>query len=85
MKRGIREDDILPRMDEWALHPRVAVAAAAAAQEEGLARVTRAPEAVEAEARRLMQGARDATAALMRAGLIASGDAGQSGSTWESR
>lgn len=85
VKRGIREDDILPRMDDWALHPRVAVAAATAAQEEGLARVTRTPEEVEAEAGRLMQGARDATAALMRAGLIAGDEAGRSAATRGSR
>ena len=38
--RGIREDDILPRMDEWDVHVRVAVAAARAAQAEGVARET---------------------------------------------
>lgn len=32
---------ILPRMDEWAVFPRVAVAAGLAAQEEGVARLTK--------------------------------------------
>lgn len=72
-ERGLREDDILPRMDEWEVHPRVAVAAATAAQAQGLARVARTPEDIGAEARRMMQGARDATALLMRAGLIPGG------------
>jgi malate dehydrogenase (oxaloacetate-decarboxylating) len=69
-ERGLREDDILPHMDDWDVHVRVAVAAARAAQAQGLARVTRSSADVEANARRLMQGARDATTALMRAGLI---------------
>jgi hypothetical protein len=48
----------------------MAVAAATAAQAQGLARVTCTVEEVEAEARRVMQNARDSTAALARAGLI---------------
>jgi malate dehydrogenase (oxaloacetate-decarboxylating) len=68
--RGIGEDDILPRMDEWDVHVRVAVAAAMAAQGEGVARAARTAAEIETEARRRMQGARDATTALMRAGLI---------------
>jgi malate dehydrogenase (oxaloacetate-decarboxylating) len=68
--RGIGDDDILPRMDEWDVHVRVAVAAAMAAQAEGVARVARTAAEIEAHAHDRMQGARDATAALMRAGLI---------------
>jgi malate dehydrogenase (oxaloacetate-decarboxylating) len=69
-RRGLREDDILPRMDEWDVHPRLAVVAAMAAQAQGLARVARAADEIEAEARRVMSAAREATAVLMRAGLI---------------
>jgi malate dehydrogenase (oxaloacetate-decarboxylating) len=69
-QRGLREDTILPRMDEWEVHPRLAVAAATAAQAHGLARLTRGTAEIEAEARRLMVAAREATTALMRAGLI---------------
>jgi malate dehydrogenase (oxaloacetate-decarboxylating) len=69
-QRGLREDAILPRMDEWDVHPRLAVAAAMAAQAQGLARVTRTAAEIESEARRVMNGAREATAVLMRAGLI---------------
>jgi malate dehydrogenase (oxaloacetate-decarboxylating) len=68
--RGIREDDILPRMDEWDVHPRVATVAAMAAQAEGVAWLARTAAEVEAEARRSMQAARDATTVLMQAGLI---------------
>jgi len=74
--RGIREDDILPRMDEWEVHPRVAVTAAMAAQAQGLARVARTADEIATDARRLMQGAREATALLMRAGLIPDAAAG---------
>jgi malate dehydrogenase (oxaloacetate-decarboxylating) len=69
-ERGLGEDAILPTLDDLEVHVRVAVAAAMAAQSEGLARVTRTAAEVSAEARRLMQGARAATAALMREGLI---------------
>jgi malate dehydrogenase (oxaloacetate-decarboxylating) len=79
--RGIGDDDILPRMDEWDVHVRVAVAAALAAQAEGVARVARTAAEVETEAGRQMRGAREATTLLMRAGLIpeatASADAGR--------
>jgi malate dehydrogenase (oxaloacetate-decarboxylating) len=69
-QRGLREDDILPRMDEWDVHPRLAVVAATAAQAQGLARVTRTAAELEVEARRVMGAAREATAVLARAGLI---------------
>jgi malate dehydrogenase (oxaloacetate-decarboxylating) len=72
--RGLREDDILPRMDEWEVHARVAVAAAMSAQTEGLARLARTPEEIAEGAARVMRGAREATALLMRARLIPDGD-----------
>ncbi|HEY7540970.1 MAG TPA: NADP-dependent malic enzyme [Methylomirabilota bacterium] len=68
--RGLRDDAILPRMDEWDVHPRLAVAAASAAQKLGLARVAKPIGEIDAEARRLMGAAREGTAVLMRAGLI---------------
>jgi malate dehydrogenase (oxaloacetate-decarboxylating) len=69
--RGLREDAILPRMDDWEVHVRVAVAAATEAQAQGLARVPLTTHQIETGARAVMQSARDATTALMRAGLIA--------------
>jgi malate dehydrogenase (oxaloacetate-decarboxylating) len=68
--RSIHDDDILPRMDEWEVFPRVAATAAVAAQAQGLARVTKSREDVYAEAVRVMRQARDATDALMRTGAI---------------
>ncbi|MBI4270254.1 MAG: NADP-dependent malic enzyme [Candidatus Rokubacteria bacterium] len=68
--RGIREDDILPRMDEWDLHVRVAAAAAAQAQAEGVARLDVPRAALEAQAAATMRTARETTHVLMREGLI---------------
>jgi malate dehydrogenase (oxaloacetate-decarboxylating) len=68
--RGISADDILPRMDEWDVHVCVALAAARAAQAEGVARVATSGAELEREARRRMESAREATRVLMRAGLI---------------
>jgi malate dehydrogenase (oxaloacetate-decarboxylating) len=70
-RAGLREDAILPRMDDIDLHPRVAVAAGMSAQAEGVARVERSAEAIEAAARKAMADAREATRVLMREGLIA--------------
>lgn len=50
-ERGLRED--------YRMHVRVAVAAATEAQARGLARVARTAAELEADARRMMQNARD--------------------------
>jgi hypothetical protein len=57
-------------MDQWEVHARVAGAAAAAAQAEGLARSPKDREQVELEAASIMRHAREATRVLMREGLI---------------
>jgi malate dehydrogenase (oxaloacetate-decarboxylating) len=69
-QRGLREDAILPRMDEWEVHPRLAVVTGMAAQAQGLARVARTADEIETEAWRVIDAARKATAVLTRAGLI---------------
>jgi malate dehydrogenase (oxaloacetate-decarboxylating) len=69
-ERSIRDDDILPRMDEWDLYPRVAVAAGMKAQEQGVARRSLSADGLLQEATRLMRDAREATRLLMREGLI---------------
>ena len=69
--RGIRDDDILPRMDEWDAFPRVAAAAGMAAQSDGVARLRRSRPELEAQAARVMREARETTRVLMREGLIA--------------
>ncbi len=67
---GIREDSILPTMEEWETFPRVAAATARKAIEEGLARIERDEQALLADARHRITAARDATHLLMREGII---------------
>lgn len=69
--RGIDENDILPRMDEWEIVPRVAAATALTAQAQGLARVRRTREELLVGAAKMIRSARESTAALMERGLIA--------------
>ena len=68
--RGIHAEDILPKMEEWEVFPRIAAAVATAAQTCGVAPHSASYDALCASARATMQTARDATHALMRAGLI---------------
>jgi len=68
--RGIHEDDILPRMDEWEVFPRVAVATAMKAQEEGVAVLSKDRESLHEEARQINLCAREGTAVLMREGIV---------------
>jgi malate dehydrogenase (oxaloacetate-decarboxylating) len=70
-ERGIHEEDIVPRMDEWEVYPRVAAATAMKAQEQGLARLSKSREQLHEEARRIIHQAREAIHLLMREGLIA--------------
>ncbi len=69
-EHGIREDNILPTMEEWEVFPRVAVATARKACEEGLACIEMDEAALLTEARRKIAEARDATHLLMHEGLI---------------
>jgi malate dehydrogenase (oxaloacetate-decarboxylating) len=62
---------ILPRMDEWEVFPRQAVAAGMKAIEQGVARVTMGREELFAQASRITTRAREETRALMAAGIIA--------------
>jgi malate dehydrogenase (oxaloacetate-decarboxylating) len=69
-ERGIHDENILPRMEEWEVVPRVAAATAMKAQEQGVARLTRsAGELRDAAAARIRQ-AREAARQLMEGGLI---------------
>jgi len=69
-ERGIHEENILPKMEEWNVVPRVAVATAMKAQEQGVAKLTKAPESLLEEAVRRIKEAREATQRLMEAGII---------------
>jgi malate dehydrogenase (oxaloacetate-decarboxylating) len=69
-ERGIHEGSIVPRLDEWEVFPRVAVAVALKAQERGLARLAKDAHHLHEEATRIIGTARAATRVLMREGLI---------------
>ena len=62
---------ILPPMDDPAVAPRVAVAAALKAQEQGVAREMRSRADLLVSASAIIRAAREATAVLMKSGLIA--------------
>jgi malate dehydrogenase (oxaloacetate-decarboxylating) len=64
--RGIREDDIIPRMDEWEIFPREAVATAMKAQEEGVTHLSNTREQLTGHATKVIRDAREATHLLMK-------------------
>lgn len=70
-KRGLHEDRLVPRMDEWEVFPRVAATTALKAQEQGLAKTVKSWDELHEGAARLIKQAREATQLLMREGLIA--------------
>jgi malate dehydrogenase (oxaloacetate-decarboxylating) len=69
-QRGIDPDNIVPRMDEWGVFPRVAVAVALKAQEEGVARLARTREQLLADATRVIHQAQELTRVMMEGGFI---------------
>jgi malate dehydrogenase (oxaloacetate-decarboxylating) len=69
-ERGIHENDIVARMDEWEVFPRVATATAVKAMELGVARLTKSAVQLHEQATKVIRGARDATRLLMNEGLI---------------
>lgn len=69
-ERGLREDAILPTMEEWQVYPRIAAATALTAQAEGLTKIQRTRESLLEEATRKIRAARDHAEALVSAGLI---------------
>ncbi len=68
--RGIHEGDIVPRMDEWEVYPREAVACALKSIEEGVARVKLSRQELWDRAVSIIKNARDSTAMLMEKGFI---------------
>ncbi len=69
-ERGIHEERIAPTMYEWEVVPRVAVATAMRAQEQGVARLSRTRAQLEQEATTRIAQARQATRLLMDGGVI---------------
>jgi malate dehydrogenase (oxaloacetate-decarboxylating) len=69
-ERGMSEKDILPRMEEWEVFPREAVACALKSIEQGVARVKPSRQELYERASAIIRNARESTALLMKQGLI---------------
>ena len=69
-ERGMHEKDILPRMDEWEVFPREAVACALKSIEQGVARVKPSRQELYERASAIIQNARQSTELLMKHDLI---------------
>ena len=69
-ERGMHENDILPRMEEWEVFPREAVACALKSIEQGLARVKPSRQELYQRASAIIQNARQSTELLMKHDLI---------------
>jgi malate dehydrogenase (oxaloacetate-decarboxylating) len=69
-ERGMHEKDILPRMDEWEVFPREAVACALKSIEQGVARVKPSRQELYERASAIIRNARESTKLLMQHGLI---------------
>jgi malate dehydrogenase (oxaloacetate-decarboxylating) len=69
-ERGMDEKDILPRMDEWEVFPREAVACALKSIEQGVTRIKPSRQELYERASAIIKNARESTNLLMRHGLI---------------
>ncbi|MBI3757725.1 MAG: NADP-dependent malic enzyme [Deltaproteobacteria bacterium] len=69
-EKGLSENYILPRMDEWDIYPREAAAVGMKAIEQGLAQAPMSRDELFAQASRTIKKAQEETRALMEAGLI---------------
>jgi malate dehydrogenase (oxaloacetate-decarboxylating) len=69
-ERGMNGEDILPRMEEWEVYPREAVACALKSIEQGVARVKPSRLELYEKAKAIIQNARESVKVLMKQGLI---------------
>lgn len=69
-ERGIHEEYILPKMEEWGVFPRVAVACALKSIEQGVARIKLSREELYERASAIIKHARESTMLLMKHGFI---------------
>jgi malate dehydrogenase (oxaloacetate-decarboxylating) len=69
-ERGIHEEDILPRTEEWEVFPRVAVACALKCMEQGVARTRPGRQEIFEKANAIIKNARESLKVLMREGII---------------
>lgn len=70
-EQGLHEECIVPRMDQWEVFPRVAVATAMCAQSQGIAALKKTRSQLEDEATTIISQARRAAEVLSREGVIA--------------
>jgi len=68
--RGMSEQDITPKMEEWEVYPRVAVACAQKSIDQGVARIKPSRDEVYERARSIIECARESSALLMKEGEI---------------
>jgi len=68
--RGLKEDYIIPNMDDWEVFPREAAAVATKAVEQGIARVKKSRKEFYDTALETIRRARDETQLLMKQGFI---------------
>ncbi|NIO36203.1 malate dehydrogenase [Candidatus Bathyarchaeota archaeon] len=69
-ERGMREEDILPRMEEWEVYPREAVACAMKSIEEGVARIKPSRQELYERAEAIIRNAMESLKQLMKEGLV---------------
>jgi len=69
-ERGIHEGDMVPRMEEWEVFPREAVACALQSIKEGVARIKLTRQELWDRAVSIIKNARESTSLLMKKGLI---------------
>jgi malate dehydrogenase (oxaloacetate-decarboxylating) len=69
-ERGIHEEDILPRMEEWKVFPREAVACALKSIDQGVARIKPSKQELYERAVAIIQNVRESLKVLMKDGLI---------------
>ena len=69
-ERGMHEEDILPRMEEWEVFPREAVACGLKSIEQGVARVKPSRQELHDRATAIIKNAKESAELLMKKGLI---------------
>lgn len=69
-EKGLREDYILPTMEDWEVYPREAVAVAEKAMEQGVARIKRSRNELWEHAVSIVRRTREITKLLMEKGYI---------------
>jgi malate dehydrogenase (oxaloacetate-decarboxylating) len=69
-ERGMHDEDILPRMEEWEVFPREAVACALKSIDQGVARIKPSRKELYDRAVAIIQNARESLRVLMKQGLI---------------